>query len=153
MSDKTSAKRVPGPKNRWILLLYLLIVAKLVLFRVPVSRMFDKAGVSTMLEKWNTANLEPLHTIKLYLNWNHLYWSTVNILGNIAVFVPLGLLLPISFRRMNFLKTMLLSLLVILFIEFSQLYTGLGEFDVDDILLNLLGLGIGYMLYAMHPKA
>lgn len=150
MNDKTMAKTMPKPITKWILFLYLLIVVKLVLFRVPVANLLDNAGVQTMLDKWSTANLEPLHTIKLYWNWNHHYWSTVNLAGNLLVFVPLGMLLPASFRRMGFVKTMALGLVFILAIEFSQLFTGLGEFDVDDILLNFLGVLGGYLLYAIR---
>ena len=38
-------------------------------------------------------------------------------------------------------------LLLSLIFETIQLLTGLGEFDVDDILLNILGAVIGYMFY------
>ncbi len=106
-----------------------------------------------MLEKWSTANLEPFQTIKLYWNWNHHYWSTINLVGNVVALIPFGYLLPASFPKIKFFKTIFIGIIFILLIEFSQLFTGLGEFDVDDILLNFFGVLIGYILFAIRkPK-
>lgn len=70
---------------------------------------------------------------------------------NILAFVPLGLLLPIVFPRpfRRLLPTALAGLLTTGLIESLQfLFPALGRiFDVDDILCNLLGCVLGYILY------
>lgn len=76
-----------------------------------------------------------------------------NILGNILLLFPLGLLLPILWRKFaNMKRTLLYSFLFTLGIEIIQLlsyYVGnMGRsFDIDDIILNTFGAWIGYMFY------
>lgn len=71
------------------------------------------------------------------------FWS--NILGNILVFMPFGFLLKHSGYTMT--RGLLYGLALILFIEGVQLVSGLGVFDVDDILLNGIGVFLGLLIY------
>lgn len=49
--------------------------------------------------------------------------------------MPFGFLLPLATDKINRLKLIVISLLLLsLIFEIIQLLTGLGEFDVDDIL-------------------
>nr|WP_306470814.1 VanZ family protein [Ectobacillus ponti] len=92
------------------------------------------------------ANYIPFHTIREYIDrgWDHLYvWS--NLLGNILPFIPLGGLLMRLFQRKRW--TLAGILVCILTIEFSQQALSRGSFDVDDILLNVLGAICGAWLY------
>jgi glycopeptide antibiotics resistance protein len=60
--------------------------------------------------------------------------------------MPFGFLLPLVYIKINsFGKIFITGLLFILFIEFFQLFTKVGSFDVDDILLNSLGIMCGYV--------
>jgi glycopeptide antibiotics resistance protein len=76
-----------------------------------------------------------------------------NILGNMLLLVPLGLLLPILWREFdNMRNTLLFSFLFSLGIEIIQLlsyYVGnIGRsFDIDDIILNTFGACLGYLFY------
>ncbi|MCB2310428.1 VanZ family protein [Clostridium tagluense] len=76
-----------------------------------------------------------------------------NILGNMLLLFPFGLLLPILWKKFgNMKKTLLYSFLFTLGIEIIQLlsyYVGnIGRsFDIDDIILNTFGAWIGYMFY------
>lgn len=73
-----------------------------------------------------------------------------NIILNILMFVPLGLLLPFYgrwWRRPAF--TYLAGLAFTLFIEFAQLILKRGIFEMDDIFNNLLGTMIGYGIYRL----
>ena len=68
----------------------------------------------------------------------------LNIFGNIALFIPLGILLKqLSLKP---LVIGLLSLGLIITIELLQYITQKGIFDVLDIVLNILGIGIGYII-------
>ena len=69
--------------------------------------------------------------------------------GNLAWFVPLGLLLPPARRRWNFAETLLLGLLLSAGIEALQWLLGTGVTDVDDVMINGLGAALGYGLAAL----
>ena len=99
-------------------------------------------------------NLIPLATLKRYvriLNGNYSpalrRHAAANLAGNVALFLPVGYFAPLlwdSFRPLW--RCLLKSALIITAIELVQLLTLLGSCDVDDLLLNLLGVTIGYAL-------
>lgn len=70
------------------------------------------------------------------------------LVGNVIMFVPLGIFLPICFKRARgVLRILLLSFLASLFIETTQLYTHTGLFELVDLLNNTLGGLIGYFIF------
>lgn len=74
--------------------------------------------------------------------------AVINLVGNVVMFVPLGFFLPViwqSLRRLRF--CMLCGASIILCIEIVQLFTLTGSCDIDDLLLNLIGIGLGYVLF------
>ena len=72
----------------------------------------------------------------------------LNVCGNVAVFIPLGLFSPVLFKQCkNMFFMVLLSMEISLFVEVTQLITRVGSFDVDDILLNAIGGLCGYLCY------
>ncbi len=74
----------------------------------------------------------------------------LNLAGNIIVFMPFGLLLPIMSRRLRgFFRIVLLGLALSLLVECIQLVTKTGCFDVDDLLLNTVGSALGFLIYAL----
>ena len=97
-------------------------------------------------------NLEPFHTIKLF--WNVLdreeyrSMAIVNLGGNVGMFIPLGFFLPMLWKSMRkWWKTWLATLGIMLTVELAQMFTLRGTFDVDDLILNLLGAAIGYVIW------
>ena len=75
----------------------------------------------------------------------------MNVIGNIAVFVPFGVCLPALFPRCrNMLVTTMLTLEFSFCVEIIQLLTKVGSFDVDDLLLNTLGGLVGFIFYAIY---
>jgi glycopeptide antibiotics resistance protein len=72
----------------------------------------------------------------------------VNVLGNLAAFVPLGVLWPILRNgRTSAGRIVLLAAGVSLLIESLQYLSARRIADVDDVLLNAAGGLIGYGLY------
>ena len=68
------------------------------------------------------------------------------VVGNIALFIPLGYFAT-SYANIKGLGTItLVSLLSSLTIESVQHYIG-RSFDIDDIILNIVGGIIGFLLY------
>jgi glycopeptide antibiotics resistance protein len=96
---------------------------------------------------WNI-NLVPFRSIAPQLKYITEWWSLKNIIGNIILFIPLGFLVPLVYiNSQRFYKTFLIIFLSVLLIESFQLFTMLGVFDIDDIILNCTGGIIGYFLF------
>ncbi|MBQ8401228.1 MAG: VanZ family protein [Clostridia bacterium] len=97
-------------------------------------------------------NLIPFQTIAEF--WNNLHGSgrshaIINLAGNVVMFVPLGFFISYVFCKADiFRRSMLYALITIVCIEITQLVTLLGSLDVDDVLLNMIGVVIGYGLWA-----
>ena len=105
-------------------------------------------------------NLEPMATVKLYLNLiryskdpYYLMHSWVNLVGNVVMFIPLGALLPNTFTPLrNFLKLFFWVMLSVVAVELVQMFTGLGSCDIDDLILNMAGAVIGYLIWYFKTK-
>jgi glycopeptide antibiotics resistance protein len=70
----------------------------------------------------------------------------VNVLGNVAAFVPFGFLIPLlRVGRTGVARIALLSLALSALIETLQYLSGRRVADVDDLLLNTLGGVLGYL--------
>ena len=105
------------------------------------------------LEGIRSINLIPFSTIFSYLafsndqvsNWNQV--SLINLLGNVLVFVPFGIFLPLIWNLFRkFTSLFWMSIFIPLFIEITQLFIGRST-DIDDVILNALGILFGYCLY------
>jgi glycopeptide antibiotics resistance protein len=75
--------------------------------------------------------------------------ASIALIANIILFVPMGFLVPFVLRRPSFLKTMGISLGIIVAIEITQYVTNLGATDIDDVILNMIGCLIGFMVYVV----
>lgn len=74
----------------------------------------------------------------------------VNIIGNVAMFMPLGIVLPIVYKELNTHARVLLSgVACSLAIEILQLPFYTRVTDVDDLLLNSLGCAFGYAIFLL----
>lgn len=99
------------------------------------------------------SNFTLFKTIRMYIK----YWGRINsfenLVGNIVLFVPYGILLPCIWEKAKHFFSLALSALVFIFgLELVQMWTNFGSFDVDDILLNFLGAVLGYFVYAFTIK-
>lgn len=70
-----------------------------------------------------------------------------NFLGNIILFVPVGILLPVVTGWKKMWKTVVAGISFSFFIEIIQLTTSRGCFDLDDVLLNGMGTVIGFGIF------
>lgn len=97
-------------------------------------------------------NLRPLKTIRPFLRTAAQLplWDQImnQVTGNVLIFIPAGIFLPYYRAKQRHLKPFCFTaLLIILFVELSQVLSFLGSFDVDDILLNLLGCLTGWLIF------
>jgi len=76
------------------------------------------------------------------------YWNFFsNLFGNVLLFVPLPFFLITLFRVYSRIATIVVGLFVSVLIEIAQYTWRIGVPDIDDVLLNVLGVMLGYFLY------
>ena len=112
---------------------------------------FAEATERTFTDRTYQYNLIPFHEIRRFLTYRRQLGFaavTLNLVGNVLAFVPFGLFLPLLVRRVRSMgKTLLLGFEFSLLVEIVQLFSKVGSFDVDDIILNTLGVFAGYVLF------
>lgn len=74
-----------------------------------------------------------------------------NVIGNIILFVPLGIFVTLYIKNKSFLITFILSLIISCSIEFVQSIIG-RTVDIDDVILNTFGGLLGYLMYKVGSK-
>ena len=123
--------------------------------------LFDRTGGIEGMEYWSqiqtNLNLVPFHTIRLFLNvlGMQMYSSAaiINLGGNVIMFIPLGFFLPRVFPALQkFRRCILATTLIITAVELTQLFTLLGTCDIDDLILNVIGATIGYIIFLFQVK-
>lgn len=72
------------------------------------------------------------------------------VIGNIVWFLPFGFLLPMIWQKLKSFYIIPLGFLLSLIIEISQLVTGKGMFEIDDLVLNTLGTAVGCLIYKIY---
>ena len=134
-----------------VFFVYLLLAVRLLIFKYPVEVLAETAALwqkETVLEGLHTANFTLFKTIRMYIRYSDRLNSFENLAGNVAVFVPFGMLLPWMGRKYSGFFIMLCNaFLFTAGIELFQLLSGFGAFDVDDILLNCAGAALGWMAW------
>ena len=146
-------RKVDWKREAWLLLLYVNLAVLIRFTFYPFSRvdgkvqplLFDPSAVFPL-----RVNLMPLA---------HLLWFDtkrdllLNLIGNVCMFIPSGIILPVLFRRLDsFLKVIAAGAFISVCIEILQLPFAERASDIDDVILNTLGVAIGYMIYAAVRK-
>ena len=91
-------------------------------------------------------NLIPLVNI---LDYDIKREAAINIIGNISMFIPTGVIMPILYKRLDcFWKVLLAGAGLSFLIEVIQLLFPGSVTDIDDLILNTLGVAVGYGVYA-----
>jgi glycopeptide antibiotics resistance protein len=96
------------------------------------------------------ANFLPFSTILPYLLGERgLMIGAINIIGNIVLLIPIGFLFPFVSRNMTWRKSLILAVTAGFAIEGLQVILRVGIFDIDDVILNGLGVMIGYWTFTL----
>ncbi len=137
-----------------LLVVYSTFLIKIMVFRdIPVIRighlMFNFGGADAN----GQSNFIPFKTILPYLfGYKGLIIAGVNIVGNIMLLVPFGFLIAYIYRNLSWKSTLLLAALTGIAIEGMQVVFQTGIFDIDDVILNGLGVMVGYWVYICFAK-
>lgn len=95
---------------------------------------------------WSTSNFIPFHEMFRYKIGTKLFFK--NVLGNLIMFLPYGFFVSYFLKLQKTKSIFLMSLLTSFTIEFTQLKIG-RVFDVDDILLNVIGGVLGFYIFKL----
>lgn len=139
------------------LLLYLIILFKVIILKQLSFSLFIEEMIASPLwhglpRPFEQINYVPLKTIRLYLNSYGLINQDIiidNILGNLLLFAPLGMLMRLAAsRRVPSFVLLLAGIFISLIFELLQYLSGFGIADIDDLLLNTIGHLLG-LLFAI----
>ena len=105
-------------------------------------------------------NVIPFDTVRLYIRMlqhseslSQRNVALANLVGNVVLFIPLGIGIPLLFsRQRKFWAFAALVLGLLLLVELVQYLTGLGALDVDDLILNFSGVMLGRFLWHLVWK-
>lgn len=93
-----------------------------------------------------TLNLIPFSEV---LNGN---FDKLDIVGNIILFVPLGIYINILIKDTKISKSIFIIAMISFVFEFSQYIFGIGASDITDIITNTTGGIIGIGIYMLIKK-
>ena len=156
-------------RNPWLALLFMAYTA-LMLYLLFIRNRSGVDGLPYWEQVLSNYNLAPGRTIGSYwdvLNRSEHYlqkwgqesyqqqarFAMVNLVGNVVMFIPFGAFLPALWWKMRRAwKTIPFAVLTIALVEALQLITLRGKCDVDDLLLNFVGVSLGYALWRLCQK-
>lgn len=124
----------------WVFFAWALMVVTLTFFPMVI-----------VFYDWTSGlNLIPLASMRQLLTETAPGVAFENIVGNVVLFVPLGLMLPLLFAEVRTSWAVAWrAALVSTTIELVQWVTGARATDVDDIILNTAGALLGYAAYRL----
>lgn len=105
----------------------------------------------------NSVNLVPFATVQLYLDSDLGAIAWANLLGNLLLLVPFGALGPVAWRKLDrfgrILGAGVTISLAIEVLQFAKRFVDMlgmtRSVDIDDVILNVAGALIGYVLYRL----
>ena len=144
------AKRADWKRELQLLLVYIcvVVVARFAFF--PFSKVdgeiqpliYESAKVFPFRINW-------IPLVNLF-DYPEMREILINVIGNTAMFIPLGIVWPSVYKGLDSHRKVISSGIgVSLCIEILQLPFYDRVSDIDDLLLNLLGFIIGYLLYLL----
>lgn len=129
-----------------LFVLYLFILYGITVYRYGID-FNDFFNIESRLSHLNLKFLEELAKMLSYGSLWHVFY---NVVGNVVWFIPLGFLVPFTWKKKRGIFTVLgVSLMTSFSIELMQFIFMTGISDIDDLFFNTLGGLIGYMGFKM----
>ena len=143
-------KKIAWKREAFLLLMYINLA---VLIRFVFYPFFTVNGqVQPLIINRNSiqplrVNLIPFVSI---LDYDVKREAAINFIGNICMFIPTGIIMPILYKRLDcFWKVLLAGAGLSFVIELIQLLFPGSVTDIDDLILNTAGVAIGYGIYKL----
>lgn len=137
-----------------ILFVFVIFIVGLTSQTVIPKIEFGANGLGVVENGVHKTNLIPFKVFsqthyEVFVNKNINYFL-INFLGNIILFIPFGILIPLLWK-LSGKKAVLIGFLFSLFIETCQLFLARGT-DVDDLMLNTFGAFLGVIIFKLLQK-
>ena len=137
-----------------LILTFILVVYSAALIKVVVFKDLELRTRSLIFRlgpgRTGPANFVPFKTILPQLRGEpRRRVAAMNLLGNTVPFLPIGFLVPLVFRKMTWRKSLALAVAVGLAMEGMEGVFRVGTVDVDDVILNALGVMVGYGVFTI----
>lgn len=115
---------------------------------------FYLTGILTMTGIWYLSTFDPRI---VYIPFVDMIRGPVGTVLNIILFIPLGIFLPLLYKKYDKIgKIVLIGFLISLSVEIVQMF-GCGATDINDLITNTVGACLGFCVYkALHkiiPKS
>lgn len=101
-------------------------------------------GSTVFFRETDTRSGLNFNPFKNYQSTQTLLWELPESILNLVLFVPVGFLLRVVFRKMTWWKVILTGACLSMSIETLQLFFQKGCCDFNDLLFNTLGCMLGY---------
>ena len=98
---------------------------------------------------WSSSNFIPFQEMFRYEIGSRMFFK--NVVGNMIMFLPYGFFISYFLKLKKPMIAFFLSFIVSITIELTQMMIG-RVFDVDDIILNVIGGLLGFSLYYFLDK-
>ena len=145
-------KKFSVKRELQMLLVYicLVVIARFVYF--PLHFIDGEIGTLTIV--FSTTLSDMISLIPFFFLFDRYDGWLINIIGNIVMFIPVGIVWPICFHKLdNIKKTVFAGICFIIFIELSQLLCIERHTDIDDVILNTSGVLIGaWIIFAIRKS-
>ncbi len=138
-----------------LFLLYVIMVLDFTLIDVSFGREISIIFLKSRTEQLDylkmSTNMVPFETVRLFIRGYaddnvSLLAFCENLLGNIGVFMPFALFLPMLFSKLaSFWRYICVVAAVVTLIEIMQLIFLTGSCDIDDLILNVSGAALAFV--------
>ncbi|BBH24074.1 hypothetical protein Back11_54190 [Paenibacillus baekrokdamisoli] len=155
-------KRLNDIKIQVLFILYVYTLFKIILFKfgsIDMTFLWQQLKMSLgnpdyISRQFQKGNLIPFKEISRTVHSLSTH-GLINLVGNFAIFMPFGIFLGLMLRnkKISGIKLFILSLGLSLILECAQALFSIGNFDVDDLILNSSGGLIGFISFKLFVKA
>jgi len=129
---------------------YVFMVLTLTGYFILFKEVSSHGWYEKMLHRIQTkdkVNLRAFQIFRIYATMDK------QVVGNFIMLLPLGIYLPLLYRKLRsfpgFFAVLFICLFVSIGIELLQLVTSYRSVDIDDVILNTLGGCFGFIIYQL----
>ena len=124
-------------------------LSQIIIFIYYIILLFNMA----FFARYNIVDCYNIITFKSIINIisnRNVYSIIINIFGNLLIFMPLEYFIIELLNIKKIYVNFILSFIIILIIELLQFIFKVGVFDVDDLILCVLGMNLFFIIYLRH---
>lgn len=146
-----TAKKLSGKKTESLFIITAFVYFTAVISITFFPLVYDSGNAAAKSSGF--LQLTPFHTIRNMIKYASDKTIVMQVIGNILMTIPYGILLPVMIKRKN--PFIILPLLIALPVVIESMQWVLGAIlgtwyrttDIDDVILNFTGGLIGYIIY------